>query len=86
MFYDPGCLIPVTNTRFVTLIYLVVACVAMRSFAATGQIHILLLGCRALVFGVAAAFAGFAKGHTEASACQGACSKEATTNDEPCWT
>jgi len=62
MYYDPGWLIPVTNTLFVTLIYLTVAYLAMRSFVATGQIQIFLLACGTLIFGLAAACAGFARG------------------------
>ena len=62
VYYDPGWLIPVTNTLFVTLIYLTVAYVAMRSFTATGQIQILLLGCGTLIFGLEAVCAGFARG------------------------
>ncbi len=62
VFYDPGWLIPVTNTLFVTLTSLAVAYVALRHFTATGRSQILLLGCATLVFGLAAACAAFARG------------------------
>ena len=62
VFFDPGWLIPVTNTLFVTVVYLAVAYVALRNFAATGRIQIFLLGCGTLVFGLAAVCAAFARG------------------------
>ena len=62
VFYDPGWLIPVTNSLFVTLIFLTVAYIAARNYATNGRIQILLLGCGTLIFGLAAAAAGFARG------------------------
>ncbi len=42
MFYDPPWLLPITNTLFVTLVDLIVAFLALRTYRATGQVHALL--------------------------------------------
>jgi len=61
-YYDPGWLIPVTNTLFVGLICFGVAFISMRNFRATGRMQILLLGCGVLIFGLGGVIAGFVRG------------------------
>ena len=61
LFYEPTWLLPIMNTVFVTLVSLIVAYFAMRSYRATGNIRVLLLGCGVLVFGIGAAVAGLVR-------------------------
>jgi uncharacterized protein (DUF983 family) len=44
VFFEPTWLLPITNTIFVTIIFLIVAYIAMRNFKAAGRVQILLLG------------------------------------------
>ncbi len=62
VFYDPGWLIPITNTLFVGVICFAVALIAFRNYRTTGRIQILLLGCGVLIFGVGGVIAGFVRG------------------------
>jgi PAS domain S-box-containing protein len=59
VFFEPIWLLPITNTVFVTLIFLIVAYIAMRNFKATGRVQILLLGCGVLTFGIGGEAAGW---------------------------
>ncbi len=59
VFFEPTWLLPITNTVFVTIIFLIVAYIAMRNFKATGRVQILLLGCGVLTFGIAGEVAGW---------------------------
>ncbi len=59
--FEPGWLLPVTNIAFITLVDLIVASVALRTFSARGQVQIYLLGCGALVFGLAGACAALVR-------------------------
>jgi PAS domain S-box-containing protein len=52
VFYDPVWLILLGNAIFLTGVSLVVSYVALRNYAATGRIQILLLGCGVLIFGI----------------------------------
>ena len=52
VFYDPAWLILLGNTLFLTGVSLLVSYVAARSYAATGHIQNLLLGCGVLIFGI----------------------------------
>ncbi len=61
-FYDPGWLILITNTLFVTVICFAVAFIAMRNYRWTGRIQILLLGCGVLIFGIGGVIAGLVRG------------------------
>jgi PAS domain S-box-containing protein len=61
LFYEPSWLLPITNTVFVTVVFLIVAYIAMRNYKATGRIQILLLGCGVLAFGIGGAVAGFVR-------------------------
>ena len=60
-FYEPPWLLPITNAVFVTLVFLIVAYIAMRNYKATGRIQILLLGCGVLAFGIGGFVAGFVR-------------------------
>ncbi|HET6420178.1 MAG TPA: PAS domain S-box protein, partial [Geobacteraceae bacterium] len=62
VFYDPPWLIPITNTLFIAAICLAVAYIALRNYRGSGRIHILLLGCGVLIFGIGGALAGFVRG------------------------
>ena len=62
VYYDPGWLIMITNTLFVSVICFVVAYIAMRNYRASGRIQILLMGCGVLTFGIGAVIAGYARG------------------------
>ncbi len=68
LFYEPGWLIPVTNTLFVTVVGLAVAYIAMRNYKANGRVQILLLGCGVLAFGLGGLVAGFARRIPESGA------------------
>jgi PAS domain S-box-containing protein len=59
VFFEPAWLLPITNTVFVTMIFLIVAYIAMRNFKATGRVQILLLGCGVLTFGIGGEVAGW---------------------------
>ena len=59
VFFEPTWLLPITNTVFVTMIFLIVAYIAMRNFKATGRVQILLLGCGVLTFGIGGEVAGW---------------------------
>jgi PAS domain S-box-containing protein len=61
LFYEPPWLLPITNTVFVTVVFLIVAFIAMRNYEATGRIQILLLGCGVLAFGIGGVIAGFVR-------------------------
>jgi PAS domain S-box-containing protein len=58
-FYEPGWLLPITNTVFVGLVCFAVAFVAARNYKANGRIQVLLLGCGVLVFGIGGIVAAF---------------------------
>jgi PAS domain S-box-containing protein len=60
-FYEPPWLLPITNAVFVTVVFLIVAYIAMRNYKATGRIQILLLGCGVLAFGIGGLVAGFVR-------------------------
>ena len=59
VFFEPTWLLPITNTVFVTVVFFIVAYIAMRNFKATGRIQILLLGCGVLTFGIGGEVAGW---------------------------
>ena len=61
LFYEPSWLLPITNTVFVTVVFFIVAYIAMRNYKATGRIQILLLGCGVLAFGIGGVVAGFVR-------------------------
>jgi len=61
LFFEPAWLLPLTNTVFVTLAFLLVAYIALRNYLATGRIQTLLLGSGVLGFGIAGAIAGLAR-------------------------
>jgi len=61
LFFEPAWLLPVTNTIFVTLAFLLVAYIALGNYLSTGRIQTLLLGCGVLGFGIAGAIAGLAR-------------------------
>jgi PAS domain S-box-containing protein len=61
LFYEPSWLLPITNTVFVTVVFLIVAYIATRNYKATGRIQILLLGCGVLAFGIGGVIAGFVR-------------------------
>jgi PAS domain S-box-containing protein len=62
LFYEPAWLLPITNTLFVTVVFFLVAYIAMRNYKATGRIQILLLGGGVLAFGIGGVVAGLARG------------------------
>lgn len=62
VFYDPGWLILITNTLFVSVVCFIVAYISMQNYRATGRIQILLLGCGVLAFGIGGVIAGFVRG------------------------
>ena len=59
--YDPGWLILVGNTLFITVISLVVCWIAAKNYGATGRLQILLLGCGVLIFGIGGALAAIVR-------------------------
>jgi hypothetical protein len=61
LFFEPAWLLPITNTVFVTLVFFIVAYIAMRNYKATGRIQILLLGCGVLAFGIGGILAGLVR-------------------------
>jgi PAS domain S-box-containing protein len=61
LFYEPPWLLPLTNAVFVTVVFLIVAYIAMKNYKATGRIQILLLGCGVLAFGIGGVVAGFVR-------------------------
>ena len=61
LFFEPAWLLPITNTVFVTVVFFIVAYIAMRNYRATGRIQILLLGCGVLAFGIGGIVAGLAR-------------------------
>jgi hypothetical protein len=61
VFYEPSWLLPLTNTVFVTVVFFIVAYIAMRNYKAAGRIQILLLGCGVLAFGIGGVVAGFVR-------------------------
>ncbi len=61
LFYEPSWLLPITNTVFVTVVFFIVAYIAMRNYKATGRIQVLLLGCGVLAFGIGGVIAGFVR-------------------------
>jgi PAS domain S-box-containing protein len=61
VFWDPPWLILLGNTLFVSVVGVVVAWMALRTFTATGRIQLFLLGCGMLTFGVGAAVAAAAR-------------------------
>jgi PAS domain S-box-containing protein len=61
VFYEPPWLLPITNTVFVTVVFFIVAYIAMRNYTATGRIQFLLLGCGVLAFGIGGVVAGFVR-------------------------
>jgi PAS domain S-box-containing protein len=52
LFFAPAWLLPITNTVFITVVFLIVAYVAMNNYSTTGRIQILFLGCGVLAFGI----------------------------------
>ncbi len=61
LFFEPAWLLPITNTVFVTVVFFIVAYIAMRNYKATGRIQILLLGCGVLAFGIGGVVAGLVR-------------------------
>jgi two-component system CheB/CheR fusion protein len=61
LFWDPPWAIVIGNTAFVSGVGAVVAWLALRTFAATGRLQLLLVGCGVLTFGVGAAAAAVAR-------------------------
>jgi hypothetical protein len=57
--FEPGFLLPVTNTLFAGLLPIVVAYVAARVYLVTGSSCIMFMGCGMFTFGLAAIFAGW---------------------------
>jgi hypothetical protein len=58
VFFEPAWLVLILNTLFVTVVFFLVAYMAMRNYNATGRIRILLLGCGVLAFGMGGVIAG----------------------------
>jgi PAS domain S-box-containing protein len=61
LFYEPPWLLPIMNTLFITVVFLLVAYLAKRTYMATGRIQFLLLGCGVLAFGIGGVVAGFVR-------------------------
>jgi hypothetical protein len=68
LFYEPVWLLPITNTLFVTVVFFIVAYIAIRNYKATGRIQILLLGGGVLAFGIGGVIGGLVRSVPEAGA------------------
>ena len=61
LFYEPAWLLPITNTLFVTVVFFIVAYIAMSNYRATSRIQILLLGGGVLAFGIGGVIAALVR-------------------------